>query len=271
MAEGMLKRARTWAVLAAVAAGLGGWLAPPRAAAFDMMAQGRATFTLAVSQDGSLRDRLFGRDRHEVPAVGRFTSQGGPAFVLDQSGARPLLRFEGSNEIWVLRPAAGVRGDIYYRNDVGEVVLRETRLGGLTLYTNSTPGGVPCAPRGAAERLTLRDFTVGALFRHLLREAARGGLAGGRGTLEINATADDAPGVPAVLADAATVAVDALVRTASSDVGRQRAASIALIEIEVGASPEVRREGSTLRITVTPRLGVAGRPSSARVARALAP
>ena len=119
---------------------------PAHADRFELRREVQSFWT-AIQDSPSLRDRLFGRGRREETAVGRFTSQGGPAFVLDQSGGRTLLRYEGSNEIWALRPTAGIRGDIYYRNDVGEVVLRATRLGGLTLYTASSPGGLTVNPR----------------------------------------------------------------------------------------------------------------------------
>lgn len=251
-------------LLVALAAGAG----PAHADRLDLRAQMQSLWT-AVQDSPSLRDRLFGRgSRRETSAVGRFSSQGGPAFVLDQSGARPMLRYEGSNEIWVLRPSAGVRGDIYYRNDVGEVVLRVTRLGGLTLYTASSPGGVPCALEGAAQPLRLRQHDVRSLFRHMLLEAARGGMAARRQGLEISADDVDESSA-AIVGDTATVTVDAIVRLAARENGRERLTNLETIVIDFGTAPAVRREGTRLIVTVAPRLGPAGRPSSARVMRAL--
>lgn len=264
----MVSRVRTLAALAIFVAGLGGWFAPPPALAAS--AEFRLVLIVTVAQDGSLRDRLFGGGRRdEAPAVARFTSEGGPSFILDQSGPRPLLRFEGSREIWALRPTAGVRGDVYYRNDVGEVVLRATRLGGVTLYTHDAPGGLPCAPETVAQPLRLPDHDVGSLFRHLLREAARGGQAM-RGELEIRARDVD-PDTDDVFGDAATVAVDGIVRMSRTQLGRERLTNLGLILIVEGPGPDARRDGNTLVITIAPRLGPAGRPSSARIIRALAP
>ncbi|WP_296816013.1 DUF4908 domain-containing protein [Brevundimonas sp.] len=269
----MLDRVRIIAALAAmaVACQCGGWLAPAPAYARDRLVEIRATFVLSISQDSpSFRDRLFGRDgRDEAPAVARFTSQGGPAFTLDQSGARPLLRFDGSNEIWALRPSAGVRGDVYYRNDVGEVVLRQTRLGGLTLYTRQSPGGLPCAVAGAARPLRMQDHSVTSLFRHMLRETARGGSAmEDRLFIEAQEVSDESA---AIVGDAVTVAVDGIVRLAQTQTGHERLNGLREIQIVFGSSPGVSRTGSRLIITVAPRLGPAGRPSSARVMRALMP
>ena len=241
--------------------------APARADRLDLQAQVQSFWT-TVQDSPSLRDRLFGRgDRREETAVARFTTQGGPDFVLDQSGARTLLRYDGSDEIWVLRPTAGVRGDIYYRNDVGEVVLRATRLGGLTLYTASNPGGLACALDRGAGRLELPEQDIRFLLRHFAREAMRAGESM-RGSFEITARAVE-PDSSDVFGDAATVAVDGIVRLAQTTSGRERLASLRTMLIVVGSAPGVRRDGATLIVTVNPRLGAAGRPSSARVMRAL--
>src|SRR5688500_18964728 len=92
----------------------------------------------------TLREGLFG-DRPLVgrsvsPPVARDVSQEGDAFVLDRSQPRPLLKFDDSPEVWALRPHPAPRGDVIYKNDLGEPVLRATRLGGLTLFTPSRPG-----------------------------------------------------------------------------------------------------------------------------------
>lgn len=225
------------------------------------------SFWTAVQDSPSLRDRLFGRDRREETAVGRFTSQGGPAFVLDQSGARTLLRYEGSDEIWSLRPTAGLRGDIYYRNDVGEVVLRATRLGGLTLYTASAPGGLPCALDRGVQALRMPTHDIRFLLRHFMRESIRAGQAVDH-DFEISARGVE-PDASDVFGDAATVAVDGVVRLSQSNAGRERLTNLRTMLIVMGSAAGVRRDGTTLVITVNPRHGPAGRPSSARVMRAL--
>lgn len=249
--------------LAACAAGG----APARAAPMGLTGHVQSLWTTVTLQDGSLGDRLFGR-RNEQPVVGRFSSEGGPSFTLDQSGARPMLRFEGSTEIWVLRPSAGVRGDVYYRNDVGEVMLRLTRLGGLTLYTASNPGGLPCALEGGGRPLRMPQHDLATLLRHVAREAARGGSMVPRGRLEIVA-GDFGDEAANLVGDATTVAVDGIVRLAQTDAGRERLANLRTMQIDIGASPGVSFSGTTLRIVITPRLGSAGRPSSARIIRAL--
>ena len=262
-----------WFFAVLIACAIGAAPAAARADGLDIRAALRPLWTEASIQDsGDLRERLFSRTRREE-ATGLFTSEGGPSFILDESGRLPLMRFQGSNEIWVLRQTAGVRGDIYYRNDVGEVVLRATRLGGLTLYTAGAPGGLPCAFDNRSQALRLREHDAQSLFRHLLREAARGGLAirgsaGRRVGLEILALEVDDRSSD-IVGDTASVAVDAIVRLSSQAAGRERLSSLRTISIDLGDRPDARRDGSRLVITVVPRLGAGGRPSSARIMRAL--
>lgn len=242
---------------------------PARADRIDLRLNFDALLSPVLNQNRpSLRDRILGRGNTvEITDVARFTSQGGPSFILDQAGNRALLRFEGSNEIWVLRPSAGLRGDIYFRNDVGEVVLRATRLGGLTLYTSASPGGLPCAVAGSANRLRLPEHDIRLLLRHFMRESVRAGQAAAT-DFEITARAVD-PSGSNVYGDAATLAVDGIVRLGQSRSGREQLSGLRSIVIAAGPGPDVRRNGETLLLTVSPRLGAAGRPSSARVMRAL--
>ena len=151
-----------WFLAVLIACSIGSVATPVRADGLDLQGQIDALWTtISSQQQQSLRDRILGpRTQYREVAVVRFSSQGGPAFVLDQTSNRPLLRFDGSNEIWVLRPSAGLRGDIYYRNDVGEVMLRTNRLGGVTLYTGAAPNGLPCAVVGEARRLNLPEHDI---------------------------------------------------------------------------------------------------------------
>ena len=99
----------------------------------------------AAAQPFSLRDQLFGAQPDErafvVPPVARFQTEAGDPFVLDRSAGRQVfMRFDTDPEIWALEPTPGPRGDMIYKNDMGEPMLRATRLGGLTLFTPDTPG-----------------------------------------------------------------------------------------------------------------------------------
>ena len=80
--------------------------------------------------------------------VARYHIDAGGAFILDQSAPRPLLKFDDSPEVWVLTASRGPRGDMIYTSDLGRPLLRTTRMGGVTVFTQERPDGSAAAPVG---------------------------------------------------------------------------------------------------------------------------
>jgi hypothetical protein len=67
--------------------------------------------------------------------LGHFSSSDGMSgFVLDRSGARPLIRFDGASETIELTETAASLGDIALRRPDGYVLLRIDPQGTMTLY-----------------------------------------------------------------------------------------------------------------------------------------
>src|SRR5262245_4919523 len=101
---------------------------------------------------GALSLRALDR---EPPRVAHYSSIYPPpiGFVLDRTSEYAKLRFDGTEEILVLRwqPAAG--GDRILLRDDGEVVLRISGLGGITLFTAENPRGIPVQPNANAPPL----------------------------------------------------------------------------------------------------------------------
>ena len=95
-------------------------------------------------------------DKPTGPPAARYQTDEGAVFVLDRSTPRTLLKFENDPEIWVLDRANGPRGDVIYRNDLGEEMLRATRLGGVTVFTMRRPEGSPAAFDGATPAAAYR-------------------------------------------------------------------------------------------------------------------
>ena len=214
----------------------------------------------------SLRDRVFGRN---LPPTGRYVSEQGVGFVLDRTaGSRPLLRFDNSAETWALQPSPAPRGDVIYRTDAGDEVLRITPDGGMTLYTTRQPQGTPVSPAGSAEPLRPTPISPVDLARALIRQSGLAGRALGR-TVVIDAP-DVVPGSEAQVAETAAVAVEAIARVARAENLRGRASRIRRILILIGDRADVSMQGQTLRIVIQPARGPVGRPSSARIVRAVA-
>ena len=66
------------------------------------------------------------------------TPDGAVRFVFDRSGGRAaLVRFEGDPEVHVLRPAMAAGGGEIYRTEDGDVMLRVTPHGSITVYTRA--------------------------------------------------------------------------------------------------------------------------------------
>lgn len=220
----------------------------------------------------SLREHLFGRPPSDgrvsaAPPVARYVSEDGDAFVLDRSQGRPFLKFDNSPEVWVLQPQPGPRGDVIYKNDLGEPVVRATRLGGVTVFTDQRPEGSAAALAGGGDPLRLAVLGPQALLERLAQASARASRAARR---LIPFNADATPASSAIIADAAIVASEAVVRLARVAEGRAILARIRHVELVEGKKPQAKLgKSGSLQITVAPAQGLAGRPSSERIAAAV--
>jgi hypothetical protein len=235
-------------------------------AAAAMLVLAWPTATLAqTAQLSSLRDALFGAppdDRaFQAPKIARFQAESVGAFVLDRSNSGPvLMKFEDSIEIWALEPHTAPRGDIIYKNDMGEPVLRATRVGGLTLFTTDQPGGVAAAFNGLSPGLRLQATpTPGALLHDFALASARASRAAQK------LIAFEATEVPmsaaALFADAARVTSEAFIQMAGrGERERKQISRYSKVEFGAGSSPDAATKGQVVRITIAPDRGFAGRP-----------
>ena len=218
----------------------------------------------------SLRQGLFGHEGFEsrlfnTPMVAHYVSEEGDSFVLDRSQGRALLKFDNSPEVWALQPHPAPRGDVIYKNDLGEPVLRATRLGGVTLFTEQRPGGSAAALEGGGSPLRLQPLGPQALLERLAQASARASHAARR---LIPFDADATPASSALIADAAVVASEAVVRMTHRPDSRTLLTRFKQVKLAEGRKPAVELAHGSLTITVTPTLGLAGRPSSERIVAA---
>lgn len=203
-----------------------------------------------------------------LPPVGRYVAESGEGFILDRSGRHPLLRFERRDETWVLRPSAAPRGDVIYRNDAGEQVLRVTPGGGITVYTPRAPSGSPASFTGSGESLTPPTLGPHLLFRLMAQRSYMVSQAVGGRLVEVNLDGEQSE---SLCVEAMIVATEAVIRIARSPTARQYIADLRSITIVEGARAGVTYSRGRLTVTVDPSQGLAGRPSSARVIRAILP
>jgi hypothetical protein len=214
--------------------------------------------------------------RAQAPAVGRYIDDDGDtSFILDRSSNVTLLRFEDSPEIWVLTPQPGSHGDIIYKNDMGEPMLRSTWLGGLTLFARGHVGGAAASLVGEAQEIHPTIVpSPSALLLRLAQASARSARMIQR-PVEFDAP-DVTPLTASLIADAAGVATEAIATAAQTAHGRQMLAKLSKVLLVLGRKPSVNFNKGVLQIVVAPPAGgmpardcVAGRPSSHRIEVAL--
>ena len=242
------RRALCAALLGAVAFGVAG---PASAAAAD-----------------KLREGLFRHRGADVagPPLARYVSEEGRVFILDRTQQVPMLKFEDSPEVWVLAPSPAPRGDVIYRNDMGEPVLRATRVGGYTLFSAERPSGEAVSLAGGGAPLRLLPMSPQAVFERLAQASLRASRAARRPMLfEAEAT----PASSALIADAAVVTSLAIMRIAQSGDGRSMLARFNRVRFEEGRRASASMKDGVLRIVVAPSDGLAGRPSSKRILKAV--
>jgi len=223
----------------------------------------------AAAQNGSLRDNLFRKPGTEgrqltMPPVARYVAETGQTFILDRTQTRPLLKFDDAGEIWVLAPQPAPRGDVIFKNDVGEPVLRATRLGGVTLFTEDRPAGAAAAPAGPSPPIRLAPIGPQAVAERLLQASARASRAARR---LIPFEGEATPASSALVADAAMVASEAMVRMSRNPRGRVTITRILKVRLSEGRRGSAELVQGTLQITVAPPQGLAGRPSSERIVK----
>lgn len=198
-----------------------------------------------------------------APAAQRFsTPDGRIRFVFDRSGARAaFLQFDGDPEVHVLHSAGATGGGELYRDDTGDLMLRVTPHGGVTLYTRQMRNGAPVGEDGDADPLTPERVQVAQYQRRMQQLAAVASRELGRPII-INAPAE-ATGVEAgLLLDAAERAVASLAQA-------PRGNSVVRVTLRLGRAPAARRQGDALDIAVAPSMGYAGRPSTHQISNVL--
>lgn len=231
-----------------------------RGAAVFAAALTLAVPSLAHAQQQPQRQSNSAAPQPLVTAVGanRYsTPDGAVRFVLDRSGGRAaLVQFEGDPEVHVLRPTMGAGGDEIFQTENGDVRLRVTSHGGITVYTRTLRTGAAASEEGRVAPLTpeqLAFVDMQARFRALQNRARR---TIGQPVL-FTVPAQMSPATAGVVTDAAERAAEGLSEAPMTNVRH--------VIIGIGRVPALALRGDTLIIQVAPQLGYAGRPSSSAI------
>ena len=226
----------------------------------------------------SLRELMFGKhtdnihDSSHIPIVAHFVSARGAGFVLDESQAEPLLRFDGDDEVFQLTAKSGANGDITFRNDVGEPVLKATQLGGMILFSGAHEDvGDPAAVTGQAAAFAPDRLTLTELWLEMAKSQLRVSHACNH-RIDINADKDNIDeGIPNetiinLFAESVSVTTGALIQVASQADSRHALDKLHEVDLIEGRPPSAHIENGVLIVKLDPSRGAwGGHPSSKRI------
>lgn len=184
--------------------------------------------------------------------------------VLGSSGPSP--------EIHLLTATRGPRGDVIYKSDEGETMLRIAAYGGATVFWPGETQGVAASKSfGDDQELTLAPQTYDEAVRRAQGASAQvSAIVGSNVYFDVAAGRRDADPNAAVLADAVLTAAKGMAAVAGDPIGASVIADrVKRVAFLPGGAPGVALNGSVLEVLYVPNLDIRGRPSSARVAHYL--
>jgi hypothetical protein len=193
-------------------------------------------------------------------------------FTLDRYGDKFIMRFAGDPEVYVLYSDRASLGGRILKYDSGQTVIRVAGWGGMTLYTDAAPGGVPAERTGDMLPPSLGMISLADMQNAAEDEAEH--LAYSRRvhlnfTADWNALAGDSR-LRALCFDALENTARGIDRYAISTPARAAFTKrIDQVRMALGTKPIMFLSGKTLNVTFNAQAGYAGRASSRGITRAL--
>lgn len=194
-------------------------------------------------------------------------------FMLDDEGTHYLLRIAGNPEVFVLYSGHASLGGRVLKYDSGETALQITGWGGITLYTDNRPGGLPAVRMGASTPPSRPDVSLDEVKSAAADEAQH--LAYLR-RLNLSFSADwnalsQNAALRALCFETLENAARGIDRFAQGPAGRSTLeAHVSAVLVATSGKPTMQLKGKSLTVTFDPDKGYAGRASSRAIAHALA-
>jgi hypothetical protein len=210
-------------------------------------------------------------DRLSDVEPGLYTAGDERSFTLQPYGDRMLLKFADSGESFVLTVERASLGAKLLKYDTGATALRVSVWGGLTLYTQADPSGLPATRQGDAPDAPELPPVTAAQLRAALSDLAAH--LDYTQKIELRFAADPVGDDPARQAAFETLSntgrgIERFVAAAPA-AHKALAARLETVKIAPAAHPGVSIQGRSLQVGFTPGQGPAGYPSSHAVAHAL--
>jgi hypothetical protein len=184
-------------------------------------------------------------------------------FVLEQRGSMVLLKVDGSDNVLSLMPVPGQRGDTFFMDYAGRMVLRVTQQGNVVSYIHNASGS-PAEPSAKAPPITPGAMTASLDKMRATAAAELTKLAGHEVTIwGTQSFASD----EAWAADALNILVLG-VKNANGLAGKA-ASRVEKVTVRRGKAPKVGFKDGELIVDVNPDDGWSGRVTPEAITSAL--
>jgi hypothetical protein len=208
-----------------------------------------------------------------APVDGRYMADDQLRFMIDIENDQVRLRFIDNDEVFYLTSEPAPLGGRVLKYDTGEVALQLAGWGGLTLYTENDPGGIPAeraddeADGFEPKQVAAKDVKGFALKLAQDLAVAHDFGVGFAADWEELAQGD---GVRALAVDAMRNAAYALGKLASAPERDAISNRFHMVRVTAAAEPGVRMDDGVLIVSYTLEGGPSARPSSRAIGRVLA-
>jgi hypothetical protein len=208
-----------------------------------------------------------------APVNGRYMADDQLRFMIDLKDDQIRLRFIDNDEVFYLTSEPAPLGGRVLKYDTGEVALQVAGWGGLTLYTENDPGGIPAeraddeADNFEPKQVAAKDVKGFALKLAQDLAVAHDFGVGFAADWEELAQGD---GVRALAVDAMRNAAYALGTLASSPERDAISNRFHMVRVTPAAEPGARMDDGVLIVSYAPEGGPSARPSSRAIGRVLA-
>ena len=206
-------------------------------------------------------------------ATGTYQAGDNLRFSIDRYRDGFLMHFAGQPEVFVLYADYGSLGGRVLRYDSGAIAIQVAGWGGMTIYTDDQPDGLPVMRTGDSSAPNLASITLAQAQSAADDETAH--LSYARGvhvgfTADWNALSGD-PGLRALAFDAMENAARGIDRFTANQAARgvftQKVSAVRIMQTT--DKPKIWVTDKTLVVTFNPHQGYIGRASSRAIAFAL--
>jgi len=220
---------------------------------------------LAQSGPGEAMAARLSADKPGNIESGAYSAGDAITFSLEPYGEKFLLRFEDNPETFVLGMDRVALGGRELKYDTGATAIRISVWGGMTLYTDRTPGGLPATRTGEMAPLQRQRVSESDLSQALRDESSHLAYAWKINVRFLVSGAGDKTRSEAFETLLNTDA--AIARLVAGPAGRKAFGKrIETIRLADGQKPGVALSGRTLTVRFVPVKGPLGRLSSHAIA-----